>query len=116
MRIIPARAGFTAHAPASPNPGTDHPRSRGVYACVGARVRVSGGSSPLARGLLRGGRGLSPPAGIIPARAGFTPQPRRGERPGGDHPRSRGVYLLSMTIVASIVGIIPARAGFTPLR
>ena len=71
---------------------------------------------------------------IIPARAGFTPSPRRGSRHIEDHPRSRGVY---RKIVCSAShfggssplarglpihpsadpysrGIIPARAGFTP--
>ena len=29
---------------------------------------------------------------IIPARAGFTTDPQHADRPGADHPRSRGVY------------------------
>ena len=94
-------------------PREDHPRSRGVY----QRAQVSGsgvdGSSPLARGLHRGGldwwRGCE------------------------DHPRSRGVYLAHTGVDAATVGssplarglhglplgggrlgrIIPARAGFT---
>ena len=51
MRIIPARAGFTALLKAGAYTGKDHPRSRGVYEASdlgGARVW---GSSPLARGL-----------------------------------------------------------------
>ena len=73
-------------------------------------------------------------AGIIPARAGFTP-PFGGE-PGDaqDHPRSRGVYMVppssghggigSSPLARGLPGappparrhprIIPARAGFTP--
>ena len=71
------------------------------------------GSSPLARGLLRGvGRGARS-VGIIPARAGFTiarwPWPRA--RP--DHPRSRGGLLLIRGASGARSGIIPARAGFT---
>ena len=92
---------------------TDHPRSRGVYSGgfgVGAR---RAGSSPLARGLLRGG-----------------PTVRRRPR---DHPRSRGVYSYGeeaqgcsggssplarglrrrLAQASQGWGIIPARAGFT---
>ena len=75
-------------------------------------------------------------AGIIPARAGFTPRARR--HPGGraDHPRSRGVYETTGALPAATggssplarglrrpesrgrrrAGIIPARAGFTCAR
>ena len=56
-RIIPARAGFTVIIVVSSVVGGDHPRSRGVYA-VARYVGWQGkGSSPLARGLLRRGRG-----------------------------------------------------------
>ena len=52
---------------------TDHPRSRGVYhPAVRAMCRPPG-LSPLARGLLCERARLHHPAGIIPARAGFTP-------------------------------------------
>ena len=54
-RIIPARAGFTRPSWTSPRTPGDHPRSRGVYACVIFVPSESPGSSPLARGL-RGGR------------------------------------------------------------
>ena len=56
-RIIPARAGFTAHNPGRPPSTTDHPRSRGVYiGRVPGPVRARG-SSPLARGLPGRGEG-----------------------------------------------------------
>ena len=75
-RIIPARAGFTSRVRLSPRQTTDHPRSRGVYPFVLAAGVSDQGSSPLARGLRPrarlGGRG----PGIIPARAGFTPNRR----------------------------------------
>ena len=131
--IIPARAGFTPSCSSIATMPTDHPRSRGVYVTLGVAGDPVEGSSPLARGL-RAGRG--PARGhrrIIPARAGFT-----GDMPdpieiGGDHPRSRGVYLpprasrmvmagssplargLLVFVVALALGagIIPARAGFT---
>ena len=76
---------------------------------------------------------ISASIGIIPARAGFTAAAHR--RPGArrDHPRSRGVYDVSVFRVSTIRGssplarglrpsvplplrperIIPARAGFT---
>ena len=74
--------------------------------------------------------------GIIPARAGFTSAGRQGEGDARDHPRSRGVYQISIYVrdfhtgssplarglrfQATIFGlcsrIIPARAGFTRER
>ena len=94
----------------------DHPRSRGVYRGEVEERLLGRGSSPLARGLPRPGRG-----------------PRRAHE---DHPRSRGVYLVAAgldveslgssplarglqyaVMPATLVsGIIPARAGFTQHR
>ena len=51
--IIPARAGFTHLVRLHGRRGTDHPRSRGVYAIEGWPMEISSGSSPLARGLRR---------------------------------------------------------------
>ena len=90
-------------------------------------------SSPLARGLLSRRPRTEPIPRIIPARAGFTPSTRWVEGPLRDHPRSRGVYLVTVSMVVLIPGssplarglrrwithevlpsrIIPARAGFT---
>ena len=90
--IIPACAGFTqGHRADAPGP-PDHPRLRGVYQAYVLPGRPLLGSSPLARGLRRGGsegRGMS---GIIPACAGFTRRPVRIRDQVEDHPRSRGVY------------------------
>ena len=72
LRIIPARAGFTAAPALSPSLRRDHPRSRGVYARVPCTRSTSAGSSPLARGLRGQGRATERGKGIIPARAGFT--------------------------------------------
>ena len=72
-RIIPARAGFTSPAPPDPWQPADHPRSRGVYAGETVPVARHLGSSPLARGLRRRCWARPTAAGIIPARAGFTP-------------------------------------------
>ena len=92
LRIIPARAGFTAHDPGALAHGEDHPRSRGVYTAAGLpHVRLHG-SSPLARGLLSKPTGYWAWRRIIPARAGFTGPETVGGYDEEDHPRSRGVY------------------------
>ena len=131
--IIPARAGFTFSMRLTGTAWRDHPRSRGVYVEAVVRMLRLDGSSPLARGLRRAGRGSPVLLRIIPARAGFT---KRWASPIillPDHPRSRGVYppnrndghlpsgssplarglLLSVDFHTPTRGIIPARAGFT---
>ena len=134
--IIPARAGFTAGSGRACSTSTDHPRSRGVYPASSSGNSASCGSSPLARGLRRGRGGDGPLSRIIPARAGFTEDRRRGPGAGQDHPRSRGVYDNRHSVLVTTAGssplarglpavagprrhrhrIIPARAGFTPGR
>ena len=131
--IIPARAGFTGWWAAIRPRAWDHPRSRGVYRRLRRCPPGDWGSSPLARGLPGLPAGLSAPAGIIPARAGFTPRAPARSRGCGDHPRSRGVYhalyvktadgdgssplarglLTADDVIREGNGIIPARAGFT---
>ena len=133
LRIIPARAGFTPTGSLMSMLITDHPRSRGVYVrsmiLLGSRL----GSSPLARGLLPNSNGDRVVVGIIPARAGFTPDQKDLEAYITDHPRSRGVYddavashhfhpgssplarglQHGLRLARVLLGIIPARAGFT---
>ena len=116
-----------------PHRGPDHPRSRGVYLRLEAKLDGESGSSPLARGLLLSDADFRHEYGIIPARAGFTPTSRCAPCPSGDHPRSRGVYTRrwrrrtrspgssplarGLLIAAGLRDcdrrIIPARAGFT---
>ena len=72
LRIIPAHAGFTWFRRRVRWACADHPRSRGVYRSAAAWAAVSGGSSPLARGLPSGGLARGGHLRIIPARAGFT--------------------------------------------
>ena len=132
-RIIPARAGFTPAWRYCISPSQDHPRSRGVYCGSFEAVRCGGGSSPLARGLPRPLGVRQAAAGIIPARAGFTPATGRPGPSRTDHPRSRGVYVTTTISTDLHAGssplarglqnplapfkrnsrIIPARAGFT---
>ena len=91
------------------------------------------GSSPLARGLQSRARPSPARSRIIPARAGFTTVTQGVSGYVKDHPRSRGVYLPTFSVLnngygssplarglrhmaspdAPIRGIIPARAGFT---
>ena len=131
--IIPARAGFTTPSSSGRSPGSDHPRSRGVYSGGGRMIEAPTGSSPLARGLLDAPEGEALRGGIIPARAGFTPTTCPTTWASSDHPRSRGVYTPAVTAMADEAGssplarglrlpvarrlrqdrIIPARAGFT---
>ena len=131
--IIPARAGFTRAPGTGTVRGRDHPRSRGVYPLQAMSLASPRGSSPLARGLLRGPRTPVRREGIIPARAGFTTTCEAAPCCSGDHPRSRGVYLSHRSCKALRNGssplargllphayrlhprcrIIPARAGFT---
>ena len=92
MGIIPARAGFTHPTHKTEGNLEDHPRSRGVYQTAIALGRHGAGSSPLARGLLTDCDGQWALAGIIPARAGFTPTATPSSSGPRDHPRSRGVY------------------------
>ena len=111
----------------------DHPRSRGVYITLNLDNCVTEGSSPLARGLLSRQETVDEYAGIIPARAGFTPIAPQTRTRAWDHPRSRGVYPPLSPGFSSTPGssplarglrprpahdperlrIIPARAGFT---
>ena len=51
------------------------------------------GSSPLSRGILWSTINVRPSDGIIPALAGNTCIPRKNNKKGSDHPRSRGEYL-----------------------
>ena len=131
--IISARAGFTGLGRRAQRRWRDHPRSRGVYPDIPADAMTSVGSSPLARGLRYRRRRTPVLAGIIPARAGFTWVGWGLVGAVGDHPRSRGVYIMYLrgagrapgssplargllvgrAVTSPEDGIIPARAGFT---
>ena len=111
LRIIPARAGFTAMADRGMVEMGDHPRSRGVYAPSFPSSGPLVGSSPLARGLrVLAGCGVCV-QGIIPARAGFTPLGHRTGSGTRDHPRSRGVYAQRVSDSQFVVGSSPLARG-----
>ena len=132
LGIIPARAGFTDVTGLPLVQARDHPRSRGVYATTSTTVVMPLGSSPLARGLPAARSPPASPAGIIPARAGFTVPcncqlhtrswiiPARAgfthaelghDQRQQDHPRSRGVYVLNATGSPEPVGSSPLARG-----
>ena len=135
-RIIPARAGFTLSAVVREQRRGDHPRSRGVYLDSSEVLNSMVGSSPLARGLLETTTDPEDCRGIIPARAGFTPNdvkvtpllriiPARAGFTGRrssttwrapDHPRSRGVYPSSITASRRTVGSSPLARGLPAHR
>ena len=129
----PLARGLLVYDPARHVGRVDHPRSRGVYMAPSRARAIRSGSSPLARGLPATPDGSPRLAGIIPARAGFTPPAGRPPPRHPDHPRSRGVYCYvsddepypggSSPLARGLRvrgrararrrGIIPARAGFT---
>ena len=72
------------------------------------------GSSPLARGLL-GDPPVEVLAGrIIPARAGFTTPGACSGGSGRDHPRSRGVYIVTGGQRGESYGSSPLARGLHP--
>ena len=109
--IIPARAGFTRNGKDRAGEPMDHPRSRGVYGPGEGALLVDRGSSPLARGLPAAAGVEVLPAGIIPARAGFTGRAGRRLPRGADHPRSRGVYRARRLWVECTSGSSPLARG-----
>ena len=132
LGIIPARAGFTYDRAMREQWLRDHPRSRGVYREEAVMIKLSPGSSPLARGLPRTtmprstrvigssplARGLPQraPRGaramrIIPARAGFTHPSRTRASSLADHPRSRGVYPAPKSVRGRPAGSSPLARG-----
>ena len=132
----PLARGLRSYPTPPHSPAPDHPRSRGVYSMRSPRLMRLAGSSPLARGLRARWGMPGATHGIIPARAGFTRHIQPHRRLEGDHPRSRGVYLVqenqngagqgSSPLARGLrrrrqgavpaPGIIPARAGFTSAR
>ena len=116
LRLIPAHAGSTATAAATPSIIWDHPRSRGEHQFRLARLTSTEGSSPLTRGA-RGGRGGGGRrARLIPAHAGSTLKIVRKEvRKRGSSPLTRGAPRVTLRATGG-AGLIPAHAGSTPRR
>ena len=109
--IIPALAGNTRAFLDTEDLFPDHPRSRGEYFRSQKDCSWITGSSPLSRGILLPGSCGACSPGIIPALAGNTPVYLvRGLFPG-DHPRSRGEYVMGHSMPRSRSGSSPLSRG-----
>ena len=78
---------------------------------IAVHRNVTPGSSPLARGLLTELRRLSEEVRIIPARAGFTIIASTVDLELPDHPRSRGVYVVTSGKGTDFMGSSPLARG-----
>ena len=106
--LIPARAGTTSPSCSVQKIERAHPRSRGDHSPSEAVAVGGAGSSPLARGPHRSGGYRPRPGGLIPARAGTTPDSSLVDSIARAHPRSRGDHGLP-------VRAGPGQAGSSPL-
>ena len=91
-RLIPARAGNIALAPAAGSAGTAHPRSRGEHETGNYFPSSPLGSSPLARGTCASLVAFFAARRLIPARAGNMSKATPNFRVSEAHPRSRGEH------------------------
>ena len=93
----------------------DHPRSRGVYLYSEHFDMMTGGSSPLARGLLFCIVAIVvSPLDHPRSRGVYSFPARRLEYTRGSSPLARGLPLPD-GVPLPLIRIIPARAGFTAL-
>ena len=131
--LIPACAGNTEFWTCALTAAWAHPRSRGEHMPLLLPKLVESGSSPLARGTRLMARYGNILLGLIPARAGDTPVPRRSYTMFRAHPRSRGEHKYQVpdshpepgssplargtrkrnATQSFLSGLIPARAGNT---
>ena len=109
--IIPALAGNTPRVSFQAPCVRDHPRSRGEYLTLGAVYRNEQGSSPLSRGIQTHDDGHRSQYGIIPALAGNTMPSGNAVSAHGDHPRSRGEYVVRVSLLQSERGSSPLSRG-----
>ena len=84
---------------------------RGEYGKVVFNVRFSGGSPPLARGILMVRRPTIARGRITPACAGNTGDAARGTAGTKDHPRLRGEYAKTTAWNAASLGSPPLARG-----
>ena len=132
-RLIPARAGKTLRCISPPRTSAAHPRAGGENIIRQSRAGTLYGSSPRGRGKPPLPAPSHPICGLIPARAGKTPAPRRWVRADPAHPRAGGENPIFEATVSTIDGssprgrekhhcclgrhrhggLIPARAGKT---
>ena len=108
---IPARAGKTEPTCDITDITKEHPRSRGENSTSAAGDSFTAGTSPLARGKLRGCVLLGHCPGNIPARAGKTSGDTSGDGHRSEHPRSRGENLTVGLDAGEFLGTSPLARG-----
>ena len=114
--ITPACAGNTFRVWHISGGRGDHPRLRGEYSWnLQSDSRVLG-SPPLARGIPAGNYFPVFVLGITPACAGNTKDKYRFFRWPRDHPRLRGEYAISFSILSMILGSPPLARGIPSLK
>ena len=109
--IIPALAGNTPTSRREVVTAADHPRSRGEYCPKPSKTAITGGSSPLSRGIQSSYCLRWHDAGIIPALAGNTSGREAEVAETQDHPRSRGEYQETEAEEVMVVGSSPLSRG-----
>ena len=109
--LIPACAGSTIVDENGTSGGGAHPRMRGEHPVKGVRITGLTGSSPHARGALRGSRELTHHIGLIPACAGSTPPKYAVISRVRAHPRMRGEHRFSCENQVSSRGSSPHARG-----
>ena len=109
--LIPACAGNTEFWTCALTAAWAHPRSRGEHMPLLLPKLVESGSSPLARGTRLMARYGNILLGLIPARAGDTPVPRRSYTMFRAHPRSRGEHSNCSVIKIAELGSSPLARG-----
>ena len=115
-RFIPARAGNTRAATPRQTRRPVHPRSRGEHYRRRGGIRMTDGSSPLARGTRPGAERHGLRHRFIPARAGNTVFERSCRALCcGSSPLARGTRVSDHLVVPEY-RFIPARAGNTAYR
>ena len=123
-RFIPARAGNGLSWMLMLMYPTVHPRSRGEWTKTGRKRLLTGGSSPLARGMALGSGEHGRLQRFIPARAGNGIYRGAPVSPDPVHPRSRGEWCRRITRAACVSGssplargmVHPLNVGVCPLR
>ena len=90
--LIPARAGSTQKSDRWRKLYRAHPRPCGEHDKAYNLWRSETGSSPPVRGALHRTIRVTPPLGLIPARAGSTRKPVAAFQLGGAHPRPCGEH------------------------
>ena len=111
IRLIPARAGNTVPRIWSAVHFLAHPRSRGEHRPAPGSPTSAAGSSPLARGTLRGVRPIQGRRRLIPARAGNTDSYHLVCGAVEAHPRSRGEHSSSTWSGCGTIGSSPLARG-----